>query len=377
MVVLFIVAAISVLSFGYVVKADRELSCADNTDFRMEMDYLGQTALNHAKALIINPQNVTTGSGGYWQGKDELKIKPGKDFYDITVAQSTGGLTPRCTYDVTINAYRKDGGLRISETKLQSQLRFDPCIAYWSNASSSIPSNMLIYGDVYCNGTFICSSTLEGADTVVGDVYSDTFAGWKTGQHYSKADITVEWPAIDADDYSGGDYYIDGVRYQCKILYSDNYSNIEMTTDESSNPARLFYRPGNLKLQGNVKINGSLIINGDLLVEVGQASITATKNFPAILADEKLIIINDGKLTVSGLVHVEEMEVGDSASDISITGGLFIEEKAIDIKDDYSGTVTVTADPMLSSLKLEESDGDVLKWMPAGGAYYKSTKRYE
>ena len=77
MVVLFIVAAISVLSFGYVVKADRELSCAENTDFRMEMDYLGQTALNHAKMLVLNPQDVTTGSDGYWQGGENLQIKSG------------------------------------------------------------------------------------------------------------------------------------------------------------------------------------------------------------------------------------------------------------------------------------------------------------
>lgn len=371
MVVLFIVAAISVLSFGYVVKADRELSCAENTDFRMEMDYLGQTALNHAKMLVLNPQDVTTGSDGYWQGGENLQIESGDDYYDISVAQAAFGMTKRCTYDVTCNAYRNVDGVKVSETNLQGQLRLDPCIAYWAGNLSNIPANMLVRGDVYCNGSFASGGPVNG------DVFANSFFGFKTGQLYSRLDVNVGWPDFDESDFSE-DYYIDGVRYEPVDLGLDNYIDVTFSADEFNNPAGIFYRNGDLTLSGNVIITGTLVLNGNLNIESGFTVITAEKNYPAIVVGGKLGIRNGGRLSAQGLVHAGNMEVANTALNVAITGALFIEHAGIVVEGGYLGGITVTADPMLSAIKIERVgvDGHLLEWTPVGGAYYKSIKRY-
>ncbi|MBA7693960.1 hypothetical protein ES703_102560 [subsurface metagenome] len=58
LVVLFIVMAITILSLGFLSRSDVELACGGNMILRTQMDYLAESGLEHAKGLILNPQDV-------------------------------------------------------------------------------------------------------------------------------------------------------------------------------------------------------------------------------------------------------------------------------------------------------------------------------
>ena len=83
-------------------------------------------------------------------------------------------------------------------------------------------------------------------------------------------------------------------------------------------------------------------------------------------------------MIINGLVQTNQMYVASNASKVTINGALFIEGAGIVVENAYMGNIIVTADPMLSAIKIERVgvDGHLLEWTPVGGAYYKSIKRY-
>ena len=371
LVVLFIVATVSVLSFGFVMKADAELSCGRNTILRTEMDYIGLTALNYTKAMIVNPQDITTGTDKYWQGENDLQLEASSDeFFDVQVVRSTTGETPECTFDVTCEGYKLNGGNKISETKLQAQLRLDPFIAFYSNNSTKIDDNVTIYGDVYCG------NHLTKHGTIKGDIFADSY--WLntddiTGQIYPKANANVSWSGIRYWRFEPT-YYIDTEEYW-PVTISGSYSDVSWGTS-SGNPAGIYYCSGDLDLQGNIQINGTLVVKGNLDIQNGSCTINALKNYPAIVVEGRLRVKNSGSLEASGLVQTYDMRIKDTASNVNITGGLYIYNSGLIVESGYSGSVVIKGDPMAATIKLMSTDVNMMEWSPVGGAYYKHIRRY-
>ena len=104
----------------------------------MQMDYLAESALEHARGLLLNPQDVNTISGGYWAGAAGQQLYSGNDYYDVNVVQCAAGYGPtyRCSYDISSEAYREKDGEKVGRSILNAQLRLDPCITYWAGAAT-------------------------------------------------------------------------------------------------------------------------------------------------------------------------------------------------------------------------------------------------
>jgi len=121
LVVLIIVMAITILSLGFLSRSDVELACGENMILRTQMDYLAESGLEHARGLILNPQDV---SSEYWTGSDGLQLVSGNDYYDVNVVK-----LGECNYQLTCDAYRMKNGERFGSSRLTGELRLDPCIA--------------------------------------------------------------------------------------------------------------------------------------------------------------------------------------------------------------------------------------------------------
>jgi hypothetical protein len=63
------------------------------------------------------------------------------------------------------------------------------------------------------------------------------------------------------------------------------------------------------------------------------------------------------------------------ASDVDVTGGLYIYRGGVDVDGGYSGSITVKGDPMIASIKLMSTSVNMMEWSPVGRAYFKSIKR--
>jgi hypothetical protein len=323
LVVLFIVMVITIVSFGFLARSDVELAVSQNMALRIQMDYLAESGLEHARGLILNPQDI---GSEYWTGAINQKLAVGNDYYDVAVVRDDSDPTNRCNYIIDCNSYRLRNGDKIGRSSLRAELRLDPCIAFWSGSDTRIWGGVMINGDVYCNGALINRGAIDG------DVFANTLSGNITGGKKAPGDLTLVWPRVTVADFTS--------KYAIQTISS---SNLSFQSFGPYNPVRLCYRTGNLTLAGNVRIEGMLVVDGDLVIQGYGNNIMAAKNLPALLVTGDLIIKNNSCLVVYGLAVVDgTMQVAAEVTYIddivnTVLGGLFVEGGIVETAADSSG----------------------------------------
>ncbi len=154
--------AITVIALGVIARSDIELVSSQNVELRMAMDCLAQAGLEHARGLLLNPQEV---SGEYWTGATGLQLGSGSsDYYDVSVTK-----LGECNYQIISTAYRTQGGTRIGRSSLTAELRLDPCIAMYVGETWTIETKTEIYGDIYSD------NKLYGSGNVAGDAFANSY----------------------------------------------------------------------------------------------------------------------------------------------------------------------------------------------------------
>jgi cytoskeletal protein CcmA (bactofilin family) len=374
LVVLFVVMAATLISLGFIAKSDVELTCGRNVSLRMQMDYLAQSGLVHAKALITNPQDADTESAGYWAGDNALQIEAGDDYYDLTVARNDSDPADRCTYDIQSLAYRQVEAQKTAQSYLNARLRLDPCIAYWAGADTTVSNTITVNGDVYCSGNLTNLGTING-DVFASGTITITGSGTVLGQkNESVSTAPIDPLNIQIDDFDPQYYFQHDVDSDY-VAYTPKFpapgDDIEIGTD----PAGVIVYNGQLILNQDVSINGTLIVNGDLILNGNSLTITSVKNFPALVVNGDPNAAN-GRLTVTGLVQVDNMYVGAAAGDITITGAL-VAQGGMTVAPGYTANITITTAPMIASTKIspDGTTANAERWTPIGGAFFKSIKR--
>ena len=329
LVVLFVVMAVTVLSLGFLSRSDVELACGRNMILRTRMDYLAESGLEHARGLILNPQDVNS---EYWAGAVGQQLVAGSDdYYDIKVVRDDSVPTNRCNYIIDCNSYRLKAGEKVGRSSLEAELRLDPCIAYWAGASTTISQRITVNGDVYCNGTLIYTSIING------DVFANSVIGSAddiVGQQEVIGDLSLQWPQVTVGDFTS--------HYTVQSIGSTLFG----VTYGPYNPVRVCYRgSGNVELNGNVQIYGMLVVEGDLTIRTlgeGGNVITAAKNLPALFVTGDLKVENGGCLDIDGLAIVEgEVQISAGPANLNINGGLFTQNGIVETTTDSSSNNNV------------------------------------
>jgi cytoskeletal protein CcmA (bactofilin family) len=350
LVVLLIVMAATILSLGFLSRSDVELACGENMILRAQMDYLVESGLEHARGLILNPQNVDS---EYWTGDARQQLAAGSDdYYDVTVSRDDPNL---CNYIITCDAYREKNGERIGRSSLEAELRLNPCIAYWAGAGETLESTVTINGDVYCSGT------LTNNGVINGDVFANDLNGSKSiaGQQMAAGDLLLAWPRVTVEDFT--------LNYLVQIIDANSLSG---ETLGPYNPARICYHNGDLELAGGVQIEGMLIVDANLTITGNGNVITAGKSVPALLVTGEVIIEDGGTLDVYGLAVVKgQMQISTGAT-VDILGGLFVENNIVG-----DGNINITAAPAKTAIVVWSEAGVAEKWGQATGAFFRSIER--
>lgn len=331
LVVLFVIMVITITSLAFLSESNVELACGRNMKLRTEMDYTVESGLEHARGLIISPQDIAS---EYWTGGVAQQIGGGDDYYDLAIVRDDSDPNDRCNYIIDCNSYRLQGGEKIGRSDIRAELRLDPCIAFWAGSSTKMTRRVTINGDVYSAGD------LASAATIRGDVFARLTVSGTGIEGRSKpgvAEPPVGWPGIGVGDYSST-YYIGGGTYTPEIV--GTYAHPAGTFNPSAgNPGGIRYRNGDMSLPGNVStsINGSVVVNGNLRIN-GSNTITAVKNFPALLINGDLIIEPGGVLNVGGLVVIEDdVLISSGAGVLDVRGGLFVRDGFFETVVDSSG----------------------------------------
>ena len=366
--VLFIIILIAALSMGYLSRSDLELACGRNMVLRMQMDSLAESGLEHARGLILRPQDAL---GAYWTGSARLQLVPeSNDYYDVNVSQSG-----ECNYQIVSTAYRLESGETVGRAGLEAELRLDPCIAYWQGNSAEIPVQASVTGDVFCGGKLLVAGIVDGD---VFAVRSIDVSGSVSGQKRAFVDAA---PVASAG--------LSLIRFESHYHIEDNLCQVGVVDTEvlfdgvtlqpaAANPAGVYYRDGTLHLKGHVEIYGMLVVRHDLILEDGgDVTIRAVKNFPALLVGQGVKMEGNGRhLRIEGLAQIGHgIDMGNGVGNtIEIIGALCMEGGAVE--NTTGGTLRLVAAPNKAAIQLWPEAGVPVRWSPAAGAFFKSIKRH-
>ena len=369
LVVLFIVMVITITTLGFISQSDVELACGQNMILRTEMDYLAESSLEHARGLILNPQDVTA-PDEYWKGGTNLQLISGSDFYEIRVDRDASDF---CNYIIDCNAYREEGVEKIGLSRLRAELRIDPCIAYWVGTSTTVWPQITINGDVYCDGALTNNGVIGGDVFATGTIAGASIEGRK---NELVIQAPVVWPGLVSTDFGPmPNYYIDLTTY---LADEPAGADVASNGPSGTNLAGIYYCVGNANMPGNVTINGTLVVGGDLTVSGLNNVITAVKDFhfPALLVGGKVLMKDGSSLEIKGLAQIELPIAVDPipaiTPSIDVFGGLFIHNGDV---TSPSIKVNVTAAPAIASIETWSAPGVPSRWRPAAGAFYRSIER--
>jgi hypothetical protein len=305
LVVLFVIIAITIISVGFLSRCDVELACGQNMLMRTQMDQLADSGLEHARGLLLHPQDLTS---EYWLGAAGQQLVAGSaGYYDVTVTPDGSDPSDYCTYSITSQAYEVKGGQRVGQSSLRAQLRLDPCIALWLGAATTLTSGWTVHGDVRCG------TTLANYGAIDGDVFANSMTGTgsQTGRLAAPGGLTLTWPEVSAASFMS--------HYTTHSLTSP----LSDQTYGPYNPPQIF-SAGSLRLDDNVTINGMLLVCGDLVIHGNHVKIIGGKNLPAMYVTGNLVIDEISDLQIEGLAIVEgEIQLNDGAAGMSVRGGLF------------------------------------------------------
>jgi hypothetical protein len=328
LVVLFIIMAITILSLGYLSRSDVELASGKNMELRAQMDYLTQSGLEHAKGLILNPQDLDE---EYWTGDTvQQLVADSADFYDVNVVRDTTDVDDHCSYIIDCSSYRRlPDGDEIGRSSLTAELRLDPVIALWTGEDTTLWSGFKVYGDVYCNGSLINQDIIDGDAFAVGTISDSNIVGSKSEE--VDVNIPVDWPHFTVNDFIA--------HYTAETI---TIGSLSSETLGSCNPVRICYRDGDLATAGNVIVNGMLIVDGDLSIQGSGNVITAAKNLPALYITGDLTIDASASLYVNGLAVVEgDTLINADSANLTVLGGLFTKRTITETNVDSSGNEIV------------------------------------
>ncbi len=330
LVVLFIVMTITILSLGFLSRSDVELACGENMVLRSEMDYLAESGLIHARGLILRPQDASL---EYWTGAVGQQLVVGSDdYYDVKVVRDDSVSTNRCNYIIDCNSYRLKNGEKIGRSSVTAELRLDPCIACWVGSGTTISQQITINGDVYCNGNLVNKGSINGDVFASGSI---TGAGIMGRKNVSVTQAPVAWPALEVSDFSST-YYIGSVSYSVDFIGFSVHPSGSFNPS-AGNPAGVRFFNGDLELPGNVDIEGMLVVDGTLKISGVNNTITAVKNFPALLVGGNVVIERNSRLEINGLAVVKgQMQISAGNANVNILGGLFVEDGIVETAADSS-----------------------------------------
>ncbi|MDD5010865.1 MAG: hypothetical protein PHQ00_01950, partial [Phycisphaerae bacterium] len=293
------------------------------------------------------------------------------DYYDIDIVQLSA-----FNYQLTSTGYREIAGQETASSSFTAQLRLNPCIVYWQAKKENISISVTIGGDAYFGDAVINYGNIYG-DAYSAKTITNALFGQIQGQvEQNQTQAPINPPGIVPADFSSV-YYIGSDVYSVGQLVPGDYYTALTLSPNGSNPAGVYYCNGNITFLNTVNINGTLVVKDDLSIKgSGNVTIQAVKNFPALIVGGKLHLdAANVKLAATGYTQVgDHIDMHNRLnSSITVNGALYVLDDGI--KNTLTAYLTVTGMPQKAALAIWSSGGNLTRWSPAAGAFYKTIAR--
>ncbi len=316
--VLLIVLAIAILATGFLAGTGTELACGANTLMHVQMDQLAESGLEHARGLVLHPQDVPA---DFWThgATDQQLAAESRDFYSVRATRDANQPTDYCTYGITCEAFRLVGTAKTGRSRLAATLRLDPCIGLWSNGNLDFRQTWLLYGDLRSGGKV---ASLAAASSLDGDAFTDSLQGTIVGQVSDANQLSLAWPPV-ALTYMNPEY-ANGI--------------VAGTLSNTTRAPAIWRAAGNLVLAGDVTLQGMLLVGGNLTIRGNGNRIVAAPKLPALYVNGTLTIENVDGLEIEGLAVVsQDVRISAAACNVAVVGALFVGGTLVETTGDVSG----------------------------------------
>jgi hypothetical protein len=334
LMVLLIVLAITILATGFLAGTDTELACGANTLLRVQMDQLAESGLEHARGLILHPQDVPA---DFWtSGATDQQLAAGsRDYYHVRTTRDANQPMDYCTYDITCEAFRLVGSEKTGQSRLAATLRLDPCIGLWSNGNLDFRKTWILYGDLRSGGKIV---SLAAQQSIDGDAFTGSLEGSVVGQLSDANQLSLAWPPVT-------------------LTYTNpEYANgtVSGTLPGSTWPPAIWRSAGDLVLAGNVTIQGMLLVGGNLIIRGNANKIVAAAKLPALYVRGNLTVEKVDGLQIEGLAVVDhDVQISAAATNVAVVGALFVGGTLVETTADVSGhTGLIRGNPAWTGGKL-------------------------
>ena len=300
LLVLVVVAAGAAIAAAFLNSASVRVLTSGNAVDYAKAEYLAESGLSEAAYFLQKPD--PTQSEGFWPGVAERHIDGSANYYQVSVNKDDNDAT---LLHAVSTAHLVGAAGEILAFSLERRFpKPGPVFTHDLMADHDlfIPANLTLNGNSYAAGNMTNEGTINGDAEATGSIVN---GGTITGEILpNSASIYIpacplEYPVT---------YTYQGTQYQTTTITSGTLQGISWTSAPADNPMGVYIRYGDLEFEGGNTIVGTLIVTGQLTITVqnSESSITANPGFPAIVAQNNMILQQGGStLTINGasIIH--------------------------------------------------------------------------
>jgi len=337
MLVLVAVALAALIGYAMLSAASLQTQISDGTSRAAAADCIADSAVGAGIFFLQYPSKTPAswmGHAGYVMYADNVPMPDGSGSFDIDVTASP---TTRDRYRIRVTA--RSGGstpLTRSATANVQVMRVTPTYAGAFGGSVTIRTNYTFNGSVLAGGgVTMAGGTITGSTIISPPQPSFVVPTLADVNHYGAGDVP-------------GQYLMpDGLTLGTPQPLSSPLL-APPAWNSTTNPGRVFYCNGDLRIPASMNFPGTLVVRGGSLfldVANGTIAFNPQPGFPALIVD-RYLVMNKPMLTVTanGIVWTGSglrwLSSGSVGSVLTINGALMMPAGA-SLSDTYSGLFTV------------------------------------
>jgi len=301
--VLFLLAAATVLGLGYVTSSTLKLAGSQNLLHAAQAKYLAESGLEHALCLLrIDAESVLASSGSpvgpfyldesnnpYYFYAVADQDAPG--IYYLTGQATVGGITRRCSYTV----FRGGGAQKFVSHGMVI-----------GDGVAVLPSSLMVEGDIHSNGDILlnyariagdvssCGVVYDPLSLISGEITTDVTQA-------SLPDLSVEYYR----SYNVGGQVCAAAETTDPVLEAQSPYNNGGAIRPDNVGGVLYMKPQadqQVVVGSDVNFEGTLIADTDLVFDGTNITLASVTGFPAVITSGKALISPNAEVTIKGLV---------------------------------------------------------------------------
>jgi hypothetical protein len=285
-VVLGLMAVVTTLGWAFLDANSTVMAEGVNWTAAIRAQYLAESGAALGRHYLMYPP-TTVACGGYWTGASNIAVDATSDYTNVSVVQS--GTDPNLfTISAAGVARNPDGSISGTHTVTTQVLRpsdgkWHFCQAYLGTANQSLPSSVRVNGDIHVNGQLTSWAWCQGRVSATTGI---TWLGSGPAASLTSPAPAILLPTATPSRYTT--YTLNGVTYNAYTYTKQDMGESDANTLNAqdwstTNPGRIIYRLGELRLKANVNLNGTLVVAGNLRIDDKTDVVTAQPDFPALV----------------------------------------------------------------------------------------------